>query len=784
MQVVSQTTAVTAKPTPPVETITLDVGGMKCAGCVQVVEKQLTKYPGVVSARVNLVTSVAAVECEPGAVDRTALAGQLTKAGFPTQPRSPHPQEAQDERQQRQEIRSSIGNLVIAGLLIVLSGMGHFFGHASVLSNIWFHWGLATLALLLPGRAILIDGWRGLWQNAPNMNTLVGLGTLSAYMASCIALLFPQLGWECFFDEPVMLLGFILLGRTLEKQAKTQAAVSLKSLLALRPKMAHLIPRETDEIEKSVDIPAFEVKVGEYLRVLPGENIPVDGLVVAGETAVDESMLTGEPVPVGKKPGDAVAAGTLNQSGVIAIQATRTGQDTTVARIIALVEEAQTRKAPVQKLADTVAGYFAYGVMAVAALTFGFWYLAGTQIWPHVLMPVMGQHHQLIHQTPLLLSLKLAIAVLVVACPCALGLATPTAILVGTGLGAQRGILIKGGDVLELVHRLDVVVFDKTGTLTTGKPTVTDSLPIGTGYDRQSLLQIAAAVETGSNHPLAQAITQAAIAQDLPIPRAQDFRTVAGLGVSAQVDGKLVLLGTREWLIKHGIYVKNSEKIVQGWAELGKTIVYVAVEGKVAGLIAVRDQPRPDAKTTIEHLRQMGLKVKMLTGDRQKTAIAIARSIGIKESEVTAEVRPEGKAEAIARWQAEGLRVAMVADGINDGPALASSDVGIALQGGADVAQETAEMLLMRNCLWDVVESIRLGRATYNKIRQNLFWALAYNSLGIPVAAGLLLPGLGIGLTPSAAGAMMAFSSVSVVTNSLLLRRGSKGGFGGDRCYN
>lgn len=770
MQVVSPASTHTANPAPPLQTITLDVGGMKCAGCVQVVEKQLTKYPGVVSARVNLVTAVAAVECAANKVDRAALAAQLTKAGFPSQPRSPHQLEPQDDQRQRQEIRSSIRNLVIAGLLIILSGMGHFFGHASVLSNIWFHWGLASLALLLPGRAILIDGWRGLWRNAPNMNTLVGLGTLSAYIASCIALLFPQLGWECFFDEPVMLLGFILLGRTLEQQAKTQAAVSLKSLLALRPKMAHLIPTETDESQKSLDIPAFDVKVGEYLRVLPGENIPVDGLVVAGETAVDESMLTGEPVPVGKGPGDAVAAGTLNQSGVIAIQATRTGQDTTVAQIIALVEEAQTRKAPVQKLADTVAGYFAYGVMAVAALTFGFWYLVGTQIWPHVLMPTMG-HHQLIHQTPLLLSLKLAIAVLVVACPCALGLATPTAILVGTGIGAQRGILIKGGDVLELVHQLDLVAFDKTGTLTTGKPTVTDCLPIGTCYDRQSLLKLAAAVETGSNHPLARAITQAAIAQNLPIPKAQNFQTVPGLGVSAQVDGKLVLLGTRGWLTKHEIYVKQEEEIVQTWADKGKTVVYLAVEGKVAGLIAVRDEPRPDAKRTIAQLRQMGLKVKMLTGDREKTALAIASTIGMTSDEVIAEVRPEEKAKALARWQAEGLRVAMVADGINDGPALASADVGIALHGGADVAQETADTILMRNCLWDVVESIRLGRATYNKIRQNLFWALAYNSLGIPVAAGLLLPGLGIGLTPAAAGAMMAFSSVSVVTNSLLLHR-------------
>ncbi|MEW6495944.1 MAG: heavy metal translocating P-type ATPase [Cyanobacteriota bacterium] len=807
-----------------VETIALDVSGMKCAGCVSVVERQLNQHPGVVAARVNLVTEVAVVECEAGAVNPTALAQALTSKGFPSQPRSSQKGEtpaSQDTltpaQKQEQEAREQVRRLAIAGVLILLSTAGHI-GHwlgapmLPVISNIWFHWGLATLALLGPGRPIILDGWRGLWHQAPNMNTLVGLGTLSAYTASCVALFFPQLGWECFFEEPVMMLGFILLGRTLEQRARRRATSAFESLLALQPKVARLIgKKEPVAVEQmGIEIPVEQVRVGEWLRVLPGEKVPVDGEVVGGQSLVDESMLTGEPIPVLKQPGDSVTAGTLNQSGVIAVKATRTGEETTLAQIVALVEEAQTRKAPVQKLADTVAGYFTYGVLAIASLTFVFWNFAGTKIWPQVLSPMADMaNHGMVHSTaPSVLSLKLAIAVLVIACPCALGLATPTAILVGTSLGAERGILIKGGDILECVHQLDTVIFDKTGTLTSGQPTVTDCLLIsesvlaaqqdeekwhGSSEDSPAsekspipvssaaeLLQLAAAAESGTSHPLASAIRTAAHQQQLPLLDAQDFYTEPGLGISAWVEQRRVLLGNADWLRKQGVTISEIfQRQVQELVNVGKTVVYVAVDSTLAGVIAVTDVPRKDAKETVEQLKGMGFRVMLLTGDQPESAMAIAHNLSIAPDDVIAGVRPDGKVAAIQTLQTEGHHVAMVGDGINDGPALAQADVGISLHVGTDVARETAGIILMRvNAappqdvrLLDVVKSIELSRATFNKIRQNLFWAFGYNALAIPAACGVLLPGMGIALNPAAAGALMAFSSVSVVTNSLLLRR-------------
>ncbi|MEA5604246.1 heavy metal translocating P-type ATPase [Nostoc sp. UHCC 0252] len=804
---------------PILEKIILDVGGMKCAGCVNAVERQLTQHPGVKSACVNLATEVAVVESETGAVDADALAQRLTAVGFPTRSRKargtlvgeistlPDPAE-----RQRREMQSSLRQLAIAAILLLLSGSGHFGNLGSsvlpILNNIWFHCGLATVAILIPGRPILVDGWLGWRRNAPNMNTLIGLGTLTAYIASLVALLFPQMGWECFFDEPVMMLGFILLGRTLEQQARGRAAAAFRKLLALQPQVARLIanPEKGGVGSSSVEIPAEQVRVGEWLQVLPGDKIPVDGEVVLGQTTVDESMLTGEAVPVIKQPGDAVTGGTLNQSGAIAIQTTRTGSDTTLAQIVALVEAAQTRKAPVQKLADTVAGYFTYGVLTASLLTFVFWYFFGTHIWADISMSggmkMMGHATYQAPHSPLLISLKLAIAVMVVACPCALGLATPTAILVGTAMGAERGLLIKGGDVLEKVHQLDTVVFDKTGTLTTGNPIVTDCLLIAesrTG-NSQSLIQLAAAVESGTHHPLAKAIQQEALRQELSIPEAVDFHTEPGLGVSAVVEGNVVLLGNWDWLTWHGIAIsETAQQVAQDLATDGKTVVCIAVGGTLAGLIAVSDTLRPDAQSTVDKLRQMGLRVMLLSGDRQEAANAIAKQLGLDSADVIAGVPPAKKAAAIQSLQFEATRgqgdkgtkktpnsslltpnsplptqhsvVAMVGDGINDAPALSQADVGIALHSGTDVAMETAEIVLMRDRLNDVVESIRLSRATFNKIRQNLFWAFAYNTVGIPLAAGVLFPSLGFVLNPSGAAALMAFSSVSVVTNSILLRR-------------
>ncbi|MBF2026741.1 MAG: copper-translocating P-type ATPase [Oscillatoriales cyanobacterium C42_A2020_001] len=784
---------------------------MKCAGCVRVVEQELQQCAGVVSATVNLATEVATVQYQPEVVQPVELAKQLTVAGFPSQPRIPAGSATLEEgglldiQAQRQlETRKQLWRLAIATLLLLLSAIGHLELLAGIsipgLSSIWFHCGLATLALVGPGRAMILDGWRGLRRNVPNMNTLVSLGTLTAYFTSLIALTFPQLGWECFFDEPVMLVGFILLGRTLEQQARNRAATAFQALIALQPKTARLISSRNQKdgginltLETalpSIEIPAEAVRVGEWLQVLPGDRIPVDGEIIAGQTTVDESMLTGEAIPVLKQAGDFVAAGTLNQSGAIALRATRTGSDTTIAQIIALVETAQTQKAPIQKLADTVAGYFTYGVMAIAALAFLFWYFIGTHVWSDVLgnaEMTMGSGHLMSHHlfthhpttpSPLLLSLKLAIAVLVVACPCALGLATPTAILVGSGIGAERGLLIRGNDVLERVYHLDTLILDKTGTLTTGKPVVTDVIPTQplTSYSQESLLQLAATVESGTRHPLAVAIQQVAQTQNLPLLTAQDFLTVPGMGVAATVlmsENRIpqrVMLGTEAWLNQYEISPTGPLRDrAADLAQAGKTTIYVAVEGEVVGLIAVADGLRSDAIATVAALQAMKLDVKLLTGDRLETATAIAHTLKLKPENVFAQILPEGKAEVIAQLQAQGHRVAMVGDGINDAPALAQADVGIALHSGTDVATETAGIILMRDRLKDVVEAIHLSRATFSKIRQNLFWAFAYNILGIPLAAGVALPGYGILLSPAAAGAMMAFSSVSVVVNSLLL---------------
>lgn len=785
----------------------LDIDGMKCAGCVRAVENQLLHQPGVVAATVNLVTQAAMVECQTG-IDPQTLAEKLTETGFPTQVRGAdaEPADLTPAEKQQQETQRQIRQVVIAALLLLFSAIGHLdhFGWIRVpgFSNIWLHWALATVALLFPGRPILIDGWRGLRHNMPNMNTLVGLGTLTAYTASVVALLFPQLGWECFFDEPVMLVGFILLGRALEQQARSRATGALQSLIALQPALARLVKDPaystdpgsdpaTDRAIPSLDIveiPARLVKVGEWLQVLPGEKMPVDGEVVAGRTTVNESMLTGEALPVLKQAGDPVTAGSLNLSSLVTIRATRTGRDTTLAQIIALVEAAQTRKAPIQGLADLIAGYFTYGVMTLALLTFGFWYWIGLPLWSdviyahlpqtpsvHAMMPMGADLEMAIGQpSPLLLSLKLAIAVLVIACPCALGLATPTAILVGSSLGAERGLLIRGGDVLEKVHQLRTIVFDKTGTLTLGKPTVTDCVALHPDWSVTQLLQVAATVERGTQHPLALAIQQAALQQDLPLLPADHFQTEPGYGIAAEVSGQQIVIGTAEWLEQQAIAgVAQSTAAVEAWEAAGKTPIYVAAAGELVGLIAAQDLLRPDAQSTVQQLQAIGLEVKLVTGDRPQVAQAIATQLQLDARSVFANVRPAQKAavlQALQEQSAPNQLVAMVGDGINDAPALAQADIGVALHSGTDVAIETADIILMRDRLSDVSAAIQLSRATFNKIRQNLFWAFFYNALGIPIAAGVLLP-LGILLSPATAGAFMAFSSVSVVTNSLLLRR-------------
>jgi P-type Cu2+ transporter len=766
------------------KTYMLDISGMKCAGCSQAVERQLLQQ-GATAAAVNLITATAMVQCPP-TTQPEQLAARLTEIGFPTvlrgaEAQNPEPTLTPAEQEYRESQRQ-IQQVIIAASLLLFSTLGHLdqVGWIAVpgLSNIWLHWGLATLALLVPGRSILVSGWRGLRHNMPNMDSLVGLGTVTAYTASLVALLFPKLGWECFFDEPVMLIGFILLGRTLEQQARSRATQSLQALIALQPSMARLVS-SVDAGAAALEIAASQVRVGEWLQVLPGEKIPVDGKLVAGQTTVNEAMLTGEAMPVLKQVGDSVTGGSLNLSGLATIQATRTGQDTTLAQIIELVETAQTRKAPIQGLADRVAGYFTYGVMTLSLLTFLFWYFIGLPLWSETIyahlplgmgghMAHMGAVDAMLPPSPLLLSLKLAIAVLVIACPCALGLATPTAILVGSSLGAERGLLIRGGDVLEKAHELNLVAFDKTGTLTAGHPSLTDCISLDPAWSEAALLQVAATVESGTQHPLARAIQQAAAGEPLLI--AQEFHTEPGLGIAAVVSGDPVVIGNRAWLEQSMLVPSEAVSMAQELAEAGKTPIYLGIAGRLIGLMAVQDQIRTEAAETIQQLRHMGLQVRMLTGDQPAVARTVAATVGLDPSEIIAELRPDQKAAAIRQLQTDGLQVAMIGDGINDAPALAQANIGIALTSGTAVAIETAGMILMRDKLSDAVSAIRLSQATFNKIRQNLFWAFIYNALGLPLAAGALLP-LGILLSPATAGAFMAFSSLSVVTNSLLLRR-------------
>jgi Cu2+-exporting ATPase len=770
------------------DTLVLNVQGMMCAGCVRTVEKRLAQVEGVVSATVNLVTEVAVVETVAGRLTPEALAVVVTESGFPATPRaadSTDDLKAWVDRK-REEQRQQSQRLAVAVGLLGLSALGHLkhFGWLTVpvLSDLWFHGILATVTLIGPARDMVIDGWQGMRRLAPNMNTLVALGSGSAYLASVVALAFPGLGWECFFDEPVMLLSFILLGRTLEQRARFRAADALRSLVELQPRVARLIsdPTASAAAQTGVEVPASYVQTGEWVQVLPGEKIPADGVIVVGQSSVDEAMLTGESIPVLKQPGDSVAAGTLNQTGAIALQVTGTGQNTLLAQMIRLVDTAQSRKAPIQRLADSISGYFTYGVLSLAVLTFLFWYVIGLPLWPEVMPVALGMAHMDHTMTAtssmVLMSLKLAIAVMVVACPCALGLATPTAILVGSGLGAERGLLIRGGDILEALNQVDTVVFDKTGTLTLGQPTVTDIQALQNGLTRHDILQLAATVESGTQHPLAVAIQTAAQDQSLPLLQAEDFATEPGFGILATVlwQGTPMpcILGNPPWLAQRGISLPElALEAAKGLETAGKTVVYLGLGSDLVGYLAIADLLRPEAATVVQQLQDRGLTVQLLSGDRATVALAIAAQLHLPADQVIAEASPQDKVATLQALQAAGHTVALVGDGLNDAPALAQADVGISLQASTDIAVDTADVILMANHLSGLIDTLNLSRATVGKIRQNLAWAFAYNAIAIPLAAGILLPTLGTSLSPAAAGGLMAFSSVTVVVNSLLLRR-------------
>ena len=738
----------------------LEVGGMKCAGCVAAVERQLEQHSGVAKANVNLVTEIAIIEYSPSLVQPEDLAQKLTANGFPTQLRSLNQPQINSNQQE------DSSNLVLALLLVILSGVGHLehLGgpHIPYLGSIQLHWALATIALTYTSRSIILEGIKGLLHSSPNMNSLVALGALSSYFASLIAWLFPKLGWECFFEEPVMLLGFILLGRTIEKSARNRAKSSLTNLISLQPKLASLVLDGSSLEAESIEVPIEQIKLGDLVKILPGQKIPVDGRILVGSTTLDESMLTGESIPVAKSFGDIVVGGSLNQSGTIIVQVERIGSQTTLAQIVEAVETAQARKAPVQQLADKVAGYFTYGVMSAAALTFAYWLWRGSLV---ISLPLGAHHHQNISSSPLLLSLKLAISVLVIACPCALGLATPTAILVGTGIAAQKGILIKGGDILEKLRQLNVLIFDKTGTLTLGRPTITDYLPIE-GISSEKLLQIASSAQI--NHPYGIAMQEAAKERNISLIKVDQISNQPGRGIIAQIDTQQVLVGNEQLLQDHGIdLTEDLRQKSLSLVEQGKTLVYVSQGETVIGILALVDILRPEAEETVQKLKSRGIQVVLATGDQIAVAQKIADKLGIEQ--VYASITPQGKAQIVAKLQEQKNTVGMIGDGINDAPALAQADLGISLAGASDITQQVADVILMRHNLSDVLVALELSQATFSKIQQNLAFAFGYNLLFIPLAAGVALPYFHLG--PALAGAFMASSSILVVLNSLLLNR-------------
>jgi Cu+-exporting ATPase len=738
------------------EKTTLSVGGMSCAACVVRVEKALAGLEGVAEADVNFATEKARVLYDPRRVDLEKFRETIEEAGY--QFRGIDRAELRDrEREERERdlklLQKKFLFSVAAGAVIMILSMPHFIPVLrDVPQRLLF---VIVFILTIPvqfwaGRQFIAGAWKGLLHGSADMNTLIAVGTLSAFIYSTVVTFSPEifigrgLPADVYFDSAAMIIALILLGRLLEARAKGQTSEAIRKLMGLAPQTARVV---RDGME--TDLPLEEVRRGEQIRVRPGEKIPVDGKILEGQSAVDESMLTGESLPVDKKPGDEVVGATLNKSGTFLFEATRIGEETALAQIIRLVEQAQGSKAPIQRLADKVAGVFVPVVLAIALGTFLVWYFWGPP-------------------PTLTLALLNFVAVLIIACPCALGLATPTAIMVGTGKGAEQGILIKGGESLEAIHSLTTIVFDKTGTLTKGELTVTDMQPAA-GLSPEGLLTLAAALERGSEHPLGEAILRRAGKQGLPLEAVEHFEALPGQGVKALYRGKEVLLGNWRLMAAEGIPLGEFKTRGDSLAGQGKTLMYLAREKKILGVLALADTLKEHAHEAVQALKAMGLEVIMLTGDNRQTAEAIARQLQLDR--VIAEVLPQDKTEQIRALQAQGKKVAMVGDGINDAPALAQADVGIAIGSGTDVALEASDITLIRDDLRVIVTAIRLSRRTIKTITQNLFWAFFYNVLGIPIAAGTLYPFWGILLNPVLASAAMAFSSVSVVSNSLRLRR-------------
>jgi len=739
----------------------LGVGGMTCASCSARVERALRRLPGVIEANVNLATERASVHYIPAMAGAEDIAAAIRDAGYePRESGDPAQREAGEEAAREQSRRAMRRDLRLAALLtlpVVVVAMGGAFlpGLAAALKSIipsqaaW-DWGqalLTTLVLFGPGRRFFRPGWIAYRHLSPDMNSLVMTGTGAAWLYSLIVLLFP--GWfpaearNLYFDSAGVIVTVILFGKYLEELAKGRTSAAIRKLVGLQAKTAHVL---RDGVAQ--DLPVAQLRAGDLLQVRPGERIPVDGEVRDGESYVDESMLTGEPVPVAKRAGERVVGGTVNQHGLLQVEATQVGKATVLAQIIRLVERAQGSKLPIQGLADRTVRVFTPTVIAIAAVTFAVWLLFGPP-------------------PAITLALVSAVAVLVVACPCAMGLATPAAIMVGTGRAAELGVLYRKGEALEFLSHVDTVVFDKTGTLTEGRPHLTDMV-VAEGSEDETL-RLAAAVEAASEHPLGLAIVEAARARGLTPPAIGDFRAIPGHGVEARVDGVKVLVGAERLLRREGIDSGALSTRAAALAADGKTPIYLAVDGRTRALLAVADPLKARSAAVVAALRRRGLEVVMLTGDSRHTAEAIARRAGIDK--VEAEVLPEGKAAAVQALQRQGRKVAFVGDGINDAPALAQADVGIAVATGTDIAIEAADVTLTHGELSGVVTALQAAQKTMATIRGNLFWAFFYNILLIPLAAGVFYPAFGWHLNPMIAGLAMGMSSVFVVSNSLRLRR-------------
>ena len=745
---------------------TFGVTGMTCASCAGRVERALNKVPGVLESTANLANKKATVRYLAGEVGPRDLENAVEGAGYGVAREGEA--EASDEDAHEKEYRKLRNSFLVAAALtalILLGSLPMMLGAMPPIPMGWLNLGLLALATPVQfwaGWRFYRGAWGALKHGQANMNTLVAVGTSAAYLYSAVATLAPQLfagRADVYFDTSALIITLILLGRLLEARAKGRTNEAIKKLAGLQAKTARVV-RGGEE----VDVPVEDVVVGDVVVVRPGEKIPVDGWVVNGESAADEAMITGESIPVTKRPGDEVIGATINASGSFRFRATKVGKDTALSQIIRMVEEAQGSKAPIQRLADKISGVFVPIVMALAAATFFVWLLFGPE--PAFTLALLNM-----------------VAVLIIACPCAMGLATPTSIMVGTGKGAESGILIKGGEALEGAHKLDTIVLDKTGTLTKGEPELTDVV-VADGIRDEEFLRLVASAERGSEHPLGEAIVKGARGRGLSLSDAEEFEAVAGGGVRARVEGREVLVGNRRFLTESGVSEDGLVPRSEGLAAGGKTPMFVAVDGEPAGLVAVADVVREESKEAVERLHSLGLEVAMLTGDNGRTAGAIAKQLGIDG--ILAEVRPEDKAGEIKRLQAQGKRVGMVGDGINDAPALAQADVGVAIGTGTDVAMEAADLTLISGDVRGVSRAIALSKATVRNIKQNLFWAFAYNVALIPVAAGVLYPFFVGGtvpevlrpllgeygfLNPILAAAAMALSSVTVLTNALRLRR-------------